>query len=243
MTSWFEGEQKLLNNLIGSKMDLIITSGLHKGSYASSLQELGEELIGVDHPTAKGKNLPVSRSAELSIRIENPNGIYHANVAVVRSAVNENIPILWLKLLSPLEKVQRRMFVRVPASIKATAFFLGFKDDIPEPFNGGSPEASAGLNLPPKEWFPVRIADISLGGIGISAKQDVLHFCLEGGRYLLLMKVSDTTMFLVGKIVKISTKKDSAIEMGFAYEGFPVSVEKVLMSYIRHQELLGRGRG
>jgi len=241
MKSGFEEARKLLNGLIGSRADLIITSGLHKGSYISSLEELGDDLIGVAHPTFKGRFLPVSRNAELALKIDSPHGVYQATVAVARSALNENIPLLWLKLVSPLEKIQRRMFVRVPTSIKAIAFFLG-SDGIQDILdNAETPEASEEISLPPKEWFSVRISDISLGGIGILIKQDVAHFCLEGGRYLLLIKISDTTMFLVGKIVKILIKKEGIIEIGFAYEGIPVSIEKIMMSYIRQQELMVRG--
>ena len=58
----------------------------------------------------------------------------------------------------------------------------------------------------------------------------------------MLMTVSGVTVFVVGKIVKILLRKDGAtIEIGFAYEGFPVSVEKLLMGFIRQQELMARG--
>jgi len=235
----FEEACKILKGLLGFRADLIITSGLHKGSYVSALEEFGDNLIGVAHPTRKGRFLPVSRNAELSFKIDSPNGVYQATAAVVRSALNENIPLLWLKLLSPLEKVQRRMYVRVPTSIKASAFFLS-ADELPEP-DELSEKPSQEIVLPPKEWFSVRISDISLGGIGISIKQDIAHYCLEGGRYLLLMKISDTTLFIVGKIVKILIKREGAVEIGFAYEGFPVFIEKIMMSYIRQQELMARG--
>jgi len=238
MESRFEEARKLLNGLIGSKVDLIITSGLHKGSYVSGLEEIGDDLIGVTHPTFKGRFLPLSRNAELSLKIDSPHGVHQATVAVSRSILNVNIPLLWLKLVSPMEKVQRRMFVRVPTSIKASAFFLGV-DDIPESLD--ETEGQVEISLPPKEWFSVRISDISLGGIGISIKQDIARFCIEGGRYLLLMKISGVTMFIVGKIVKILIKKEGMFEIGFAYEGFSVSIEKIMMSYSRQQELMARG--
>jgi len=228
----FEEARKLLGGLIGSRVDLIINSGLHKGSYVSSFEELGDGLIGVSHPTLKGRFLPLSRNAELFVKMDSPHGVHQATAAVVRSALNANIPLLWLKLVSPVEKVQRRMFVRVPASIKASAFFLS-ADDLKEP--------SEDFSLPPKEWFSVRISDMSLGGIGISIKQDLIPYCLEGGRYLLLMKIGDASIFIVGKIVKILIKKEGAIEIGFAYEALPFSIEKIKIGYIRQQELMARG--
>ena len=223
--------RKQLESLIGSKVELVISSGLYKGVFLSSLEEIDGGLVGVSHPMFKGAFLPALRSTELLMKIEGPSCIYQATAAVARSVLNVNIPLLWLKLVSTLEKVQRRMFVRVPSSIKADAFFLGGIEA------GELPE---GTLLPPKEWFAVRISDISLGGIGISIKEELVPYCLEGGRYLLLMKIGGSTFFIVGKLVKILTKKEGNIEVGFAYEGLPVAVEKIMGSYIRQQELMTR---
>jgi len=229
MNSELDETRKQLDSLIGSKINLIINSGLYKGSYPSTLEEVEDGLVGVSHPTFKGAFLPASRSTELFMKIESSNCIYQSTVAVVRSALKLNIPILWLKLASDLRKVQRRMFVRVPTFIGANAFFLEAPD---------FPERTA---QPSKEWFFVRISDISLGGIGISIKENLIPLCLEGGRYLLLIKISNTPIFIVGKIVKIMPKRESSVEVGFAYEGMSVSAEKIMGSYIRQQELTTRG--
>ena len=226
----FEEARKQLEGLIGSKVELTITSGLHKGTYVSSLEELDNGSIGVSHPTFKGAFLPIARGTELVMKIETPNCIYQAVVAGLRGVFNVTIPLLWLKLVSALEKVQRRMFVRVPTSIKAEAFFLG-----------GIGELSEDGSWPPKEWFSVRISDISLGGIGITIKQDLVPYCVENGRYLLSIKIDNVTLFIVGKIVKILIKREGVIEIGFAYESLPVSVEKTMVGYIRQQELMARG--
>ena len=164
------------------------------------------------------------------MKIEGPNCIYQATTTVTRSVFNVTIPLLWLKLTSVLEKVQRRMFVRVPAAIKADAFFLGGIEELPED-----------VALPPREWFSVRLSDISLGGIGIAIKENTISYCIEGGRYLLLIKIGNSTFFIVGKIVKIIPKREGSIEVGFAYEGLSVSVEKIMGGYIRQQELITRG--
>jgi len=229
MSSEFDEARKQLDSLIGSKVTLVINSGLYKGSYPSTLEEVEDALVGVSHPTFKGAFLPASRSTELFMKIESSNCIYQATVAVVRSALNLNIPILWLKLVSALKKVQRRMFVRVQTYIGANAFFLEAPD---------SPERTT---LPSKEWFFVRISDISLGGIGISIKENLIPHCLEGGRYLLLIKIGNTAIFIVGKIVKILPKREGSVEVGFAYESLSVSAEKIMGSYIRQQELTTRG--
>ncbi|MCL2009073.1 MAG: flagellar brake protein [Synergistaceae bacterium] len=227
-----EEARKLLDNLIGSRIELVITSGLYKGSYNSTLEELEDGLAGVYHPTLKGAFLPALRGTSLLMKIETPNCIYQADTVASRSSLNVAIPLLWLKLVTPLEKLQRRMFVRVPTSISANAFFLGGPEmeDLP-----------ADAVLPPSEWFSVRISDISLGGIGLSLKENLVPYCLEGGRYLLSMKIGGNSFFIVGKLVKILGKKTSNTVVGFAYESLSVSAEKIMGGYIRQQELMTRG--
>ena len=225
-----EETRKHIESLIGSKVELVITSGLYKGSYPSTFQEYENGMVGVSHPMLKGAFLPALRSTELVMKIETSNCIYQAIMAITRSVINVTIPLLWLKFISTLEKVQRRMFVRVSTSVKAEIFFLGIDYDPPE-----------GVDLPAKDWFSVRISDISLGGVGISIKENLLPYCIEGGRYLLLIKISNTTFFIVGKVVKILKKRDANTEIGLAYESLSVFAEKIMGSYIRQQELMTRG--
>jgi c-di-GMP-binding flagellar brake protein YcgR len=231
MSTEFEQNQKQLEELIGSKVEIVIAFGLYKGSYPSRLEEVENGLIGVAHPTSRGALLPALRSTELLMKIEGVNCFYHATVTVMRPTVNVAVPLLWVKLVSALEKVQRRMFVRVPCSIKAEAFYLDAKEE-------SSEEA---VLSPPKEWFSVRISDISLGGVGISMKKDLISYCLEGGRYLLFMNIGGTSFFLVGKLVKIFRRNDANIEIGLAYEGLTSFIEKLMGGYIRQQEFITRG--
>ncbi len=230
MNMEFEQSQKLLKELVGSKVELVITSGLYKGSYPSRLEELENGLVGVAHPMIRGALLPALRSTELAMKIEANNCFYQATVSVLRSTVNVALPLLWLKLVSVLEKVQRRMFVRVPCSIKADIFFLGADSELPE-----------GVVPPPKEWIPVRLTDISLGGIGILIREDKVYYCIENGRYLLQMTIGGTVLFVVGKLVKILKKKEGYVEVGVAYEGLAAFAEKLMGGYVRQQELITRG--
>ena len=231
MGSEFEEARGLLESLIDSKLDLLITSGLYKGSYISTLAEVSEGLVGVYHPSHKGAYLLTLRGTELLMKIEAPSCVYQAAVAVARSDLSLQIPLLWLKLISALEKVQRRMFVRVPSSINGSAFFLGTaEENLPE-----------SISIPPEGWFSVRISDISLGGIGISIKENLMPYCLEGGRYLLSIKIGNIAFFIVGKIVKILANRAGSFDVGFAYEGLSVFTEKIMVGYIRQQELMTRG--
>ncbi|MDR3231759.1 MAG: flagellar brake domain-containing protein [Synergistaceae bacterium] len=230
MNTEFEQSRKQLEELVGSKVELIITSGLYKGSYPSRLEELDNGLLGVAHPMVRGALLPALRSTELLMKVETSSGFYQATVLALRSTVNVTFPLLWLKLLTVMEKVQRRMFVRVPSAIKVNICFLGCDAELPE-----------GTLLPPREWILARVSDISLGGAGILLKDNFSEFCVEGGRYILQMTVSSGTFFLIAKMVKILKKNQGSLEVGVAYEGLAAFTEKVLGGYIRQQELMTRG--
>jgi c-di-GMP-binding flagellar brake protein YcgR len=231
MSAEIEQTGKQLLELISSKVELVITSGLYKGSYASRLEEVEDKLlVGVAHPTVRGVFLPVMRSTELLLKIETSGCFYQATVSIVRNSLNVTVPLLWLKLMTPLEKVQRRMFVRVPCSIQADAFFLGCDAELPE-----------GTHLPQRQWFPVRVVDMSLGGCGISVKKNMHSYYLEGGRYLLSLNVGGTSFFLTGKLIKIFKKNDVTVEAGLAYDGLTALLEKLMGAFIRQQELLTRG--
>lgn len=237
MESGFVGTIKQLENFIGAKAELAITSGLNKGSYPSSLEDIDGELLGVSLPALRVGILQVSQNTKLFVKIETPYGIYQGTAVAMQSDLTANVPLLWLKLVSALDKVQRRMFVRVSSSFKADAFFLGETEikELPE-----------GVTLPPKQWFSVRVTNISLGGIGIgigigtSLKDNPLPYCFVGGRYLLLLKIGKAALFVPGRIVKILKKKEGSIEVGFSYDGLSVSAEKILLGYIRQQELAAR---
>ena len=95
--------------------------------------------------------------------------------------------------------------------------------------------------MPPKEWLAVRVSDISLGGVGFSVKDPLVHYCLEGGRYLLQLNIEGTGFFIVGKLVKILKKNGPFTEIGLAYEGLTAFIEKLMGGYIRQQELITRG--
>lgn len=230
MNAEFEQSRSMLEALIGAKAELVISSGLYKGNYPSRIEELENGLVGVAHPMIRGALLPALRSTELLLKIEADNCFYQATTVALRSTVNVTIPLLWLKLGTVLEKVQRRMFVRVPSALKTEIFFLGFDADLTE-----------GVSFPPKEWFPGKLSDISLGGVGISIRDPDNIYCLEGGRYLLRLNIGGTSFFLVSKLVKVLKKVEGQAEVGMSYEGLAAFTEKTMGAYIRQQELMTRG--
>lgn len=238
-----EKMQNLLQELIGSKVELGIANGLYKGNYASRLEDLsppakdGSPLLGVAHPMFKGALLPMARNLDLNLRIESSGYFYQGEAEIIRHVINVPIPLLWLALKAPLEKVQRRMFVRVPCLIKGQAFLLEADSDEKE-----TEEAPPRSPLPERRWFPIMLRDMSLGGVGVGIRHPELPFVVERGRYLLQAAIGDTEFFLICRLIKIfSADEEGGIVAGMAYEGLPAFTEKLMGGFIRQQELSSRG--
>ena len=199
-----EKMQNLLQELIGSKMELGIANGLYKGSYASRLEDLspsaedGSLLLGVAHPMFKRALLPMARNLDLNLRIESGGYFYQGEAEIIRHVINVPIPLLWLALKAPLEKVQRRMFVRVPCLIKGQAFLLEAEPDEKE-----TEKTPPHPPLPECRWFPIMLRDMSLGGVGVGIRRPELPFVVERGRYLLQAAIGDTEFFLVCRLIEI----------------------------------------
>lgn len=236
--------QDLLQELIGSRMELGIADGLYKGNYASRLEDLsssgdGLPLLGVAHPMFKGALLPMSRNLELTLRIEASGYFYQGEGQIVRHVINARIPLLWLALKGPLERTQRRMFVRVSCMIRAQAFLLEVDP------GGGSAEEKDGAPRPPlpeRRWFPIMLQDISLGGVGVAVRRTEAPYLRERGRYLLQAAIADSEFFLVCRLINVfSVDEDGDAEAGMAYEGLPAFTEKLMGAFIRQQELSSRG--
>ena len=236
--------QDLLQELIGSRMELGIADGLYKGNYASRLEDLspsedGLPLLGVAHPMFRGVLLPMARNLELTLRIEAVGCFYQGEAQIVRHVMNGRLPLLWLALEAPLERTQRRMFVRVPCKIKAQAFLLEVD---PEEENAGGEEEAPQPPLPERCWFPVVLQDISLGGVGVAVRRTEAPYLRERGRYLLQVAIADSEFFLVCHLVKVFNVGGSGdVEAGMAYEGLPAFTEKLMGTFIRQQELSSRG--
>lgn len=233
--------QDLLQELIGSKMELGIADGLYKGNYASRLEDLSSSedgllLLGVAHPMFKGALLPMARNLELTLRIEANGNFYQSEAQIARHDINAQIPLLWLALKGQLERTQRRMFVRVPCMIRAQAFLLEVDpEDVGE---AGAPQPP----LPERRWFPIMLQDISLGGAGVVVQGAEAPYLRERGRYLLQVTIADSEFFLVCHLIKVfSVAENGDTEAGMAYEVLPAFAEKLMGGFIRQQELSSRG--
>lgn len=235
-------EEKLLGALVGSKAELNFATGLYKGSYISRVEDFSMSpndnempMIGLAHPMFKGALLPISRGLEMTLKIDGQNCFYQSEAEIVKSIANAPIPMTWVRLLSPLSRVQRRAFVRVSCNINASACFI---ESGSEPEEKEGHEEHAAAHQPEIRWFPLIVKDISLGGVGAEVGAEEAPMCQKNSRYLLNLTIDDTEFFLVCSLVKIFGRgEDGNISVGLSYEGISAFVERLMLAFIRQQEL------
>lgn len=213
----------MLARCIGSKVSLVIDAGLYKGTYPSRLEDVDSEALGLAHPLMRGSLLPVHRNVQLRMTVEAEGALFSSVVSISRGLVRESLPLLWVTPVGEANKIQRRLFVRVPCLLKIGLFRLEGEEYRPEK----------------EEWAFVSARDISLGGVGFTVQPEKEHVFSQGGRYLLEITLQEKKFLLVGKLVK-KMPKSGFWELGLAFEGVPSFVEKPLGSFIRQQELAGR---
>ncbi|MDR1741436.1 MAG: flagellar brake domain-containing protein [Synergistaceae bacterium] len=231
MSSPFDQTRRLLSGLVGAKVTLSSDRGANAGSYSTRLEAIGDDEVAVARLAEKGRFVPVHAGMDMTMRIEGSGCFYEAAVMVSRLSMGDTVPLMWVRFASVLERIQRRMFVRVPCSVDARCFYLDYD----------GPAADARTIYPEREWFPIHVTDMSLGGIGASINKSVGSYCIIGGRYLLLLYVGEASFFLVGKLVKMFERNVKSVEMGVAFNsGISAFTEKLMTDFIRKQEFTNR---
>ncbi len=213
----------MLKNSIGVKASLIIDAGLYKGTYASKVEDVEGDSVGLAHPLMRGALLPVHRNVQMKMRVEMGGALYFSLVSITKGIVRGEIPLLWVTPVGEADKIQRRHFVRVPCLLKVGLFRLEGEGYRPEK----------------EEWAFVTAKDISLGGIGFAVLKSKGEAYAEESRYVIEFFLQETKIMLAGKIVK-KMPKDDVFDIGVAFDSVPASVEKALGRFIRQQELAGR---
>lgn len=213
----------LLNNSIGTKVDIINKSGLHKGNYTSSLIDVKNGLIGLAQPMYRGTWMFMS-GVELIIRIKSGDTLLEAAIfSRETSSKDYSVPILWVVLSGEITKIQRRSFLRVPCYVETRCFDLG----------AGVPEL--------KNWFDVLLKNVSLGGAAASVRDgsDTSRY-IRGERYLLAANLGSGVMFFDSLLRNIIVGEDGLPTGAFSFEGLSVCQERIMMGFVRKQELAAK---
>ena len=220
-----------LNKSIGCRVDVINKSGINKGIYSSSLMDLKGSLIGVAHPMYKSSWIQMS-GLELILNIKNESNILEVPVISRGTTFEGQLLILWVEPIGEANKVQRRNFVRIPCFLDASTCFLEIYSDILD--NEDNQDYQ-------REWVPIIINNISLGGISAKVKPGFTDNLYKKGRYLMALDLGGGLMFLNLLLRNISNDSDDNIPNGaYAFGGLTVFQERTIGNYVRQKELAGK---
>ena len=219
-----ENAVQLLAEKIGVKADIHIEAGLYKGHYPSSLEDVQGNLIGVAHPLRRGGLLPVYREVEFGLFLQDEKAPLYIKVISHRCDLSGRVPILWVRPIGSVEKIQRRRFVRVPCFL-STEFWI-FEEEDALPLSG--------------TWRKGSILDISLGGLRLQYKNKTRLFEKNMHAFFFL-ELEETRFPCAGEIVWAPPQKEENLfEVGVEFGGMTRSMEKALRVFIRQQEISSR---
>ncbi|HBV85995.1 flagellar brake protein [Desulfosporosinus sp.] len=103
----------------GLAVELTVLEGEYEGHYRSRIEEVGERLLSVGVPFENGELVPVREGTKVKITFYDETAVYSFEGKIMQR-IAIPLPILVLVLPDSVEKVQRRDFVRVPASFPVT---------------------------------------------------------------------------------------------------------------------------
>ena len=104
---------------MGLTIELIVLEGDYEGHYRTRIEEVGERLLSIGAPFEHGEVIPVREGTKVRVRFWDEVAVYSFEGEIMQR-IAVPVPTLILVLPETVNKVQRRDFVRVPASFPLT---------------------------------------------------------------------------------------------------------------------------
>jgi len=139
--------------------------------------------------------------------------------SAVRSDLASPVPLLWVRPVGELIRIQRRRFLRVPCLLRGAFFLLDV--EARSPMRG--------------EWRECDVLDISLGGARLRSPR--VEELRTGDRVLLSLAIEGNSFMFVAKIVRLQESSDGLKEIAIEFESLFPLAETALIRFIRKQEL------
>lgn len=220
MISVSRGEGRL-NLSLGTKGEFRVEDGLFKGTYSTRLEDLREDVLGLAHPMFKGALLPVYRDMDCELVAEDGRSPVRVPCVVIRSDVAGPVPILWVRVTGPAERIQRRRYLRVPCVKEFRIFPLEVEQM--SPLSG--------------RWLKGIAVDMSLGGVRFNIEYP--YRISPGDRFLCIMSFGGGAFPSVVRVMRVEGAS-GGWKCGGSFEAIPRWAEKYIIEFIRSQELNSR---
>lgn len=139
----------------GEKIELVVTEGSYRGEYISIILSTDSSEITVAIPVVRGHFVPIRPGSSVEVRVCRNDAIYMYSTEILRRVEEGGLKGLVLPMPNKITRMQRRGDVRVEVSLPAELWIYD------------SPQK--------EQWkvLPVRIIDLSAGGLRIELSQEL----------------------------------------------------------------------
>jgi c-di-GMP-binding flagellar brake protein YcgR len=202
---------------IGARINLLVMNSYNQSQYVSRVDNINEDgSIDVLIPISKRKIVYINNDTALKVIIASEGAIYEFKAEIVEKLFGV-VPLLRLKRVSDIQKIQRRNYFRLKATNKfKIRKLINLKEAIYS------------------EYFEVTMVDISGGGLAFNAEIELdINDLIEVN-----MDLNSKTINLLGKIVRADKDEDKAkmFSYGVNFEKIAEIERNVIMRYIFEEQ-------
>ncbi|MGE5628546.1 MAG: flagellar brake protein [Solirubrobacterales bacterium] len=178
-----------------------------EGRYKSTIQEIGEDYIGISIPILNGKYLPLPNGSEVDAFYYLGRDVYEFSTTVVGTKMDNKILIIVLNKPTSYEKVQRRNFARATTLTNVT-----YARKIGENY----------------ENFQGVMLDLSGGG----ARLHVYQKLRPGETILVYVPINDEIFNFKSQVIRIENQVDQECTVGLCFIDVEKAQREKLIKYV-----------
>jgi c-di-GMP-binding flagellar brake protein YcgR len=202
---------------IGARINLLVMNSYNQSQYVSRVDNINEDgTIDVLIPISKRRIVYINNDTALKVIIASEGAIYEFKAEIVEKLFGV-VPLLRLKRVSDIQKIQRRNYFRLKAvNMIKIRKVINLKEAIYS------------------EYFEVTMVDISGGGLAFNAEIELdINDLIEVN-----MDLNSKTINLLGKIVRADKDEDKAkmFSYGVNFEKIAEIERNVIMRYIYEEQ-------
>lgn len=206
-----------VNFNMNSKCEILIDED--NSVYKSSIQDMGEDYIGIAIPICEGKYAPLKENEQVTVVYYDKDNLYGFNTNVI-GRKRDTIPIILLSVPKSIKKIQRRKFFRVNL-LKDVEYLKVDKDLSASTFNK--------LIKNPKNFTKALMIDLSGGGIRLKTKEEIK----SGDRFIIKISLDNEDVFVIDDCIRVYKDLDSNLYVsGFTFVNIDAKVQDKIIAYV-----------
>lgn len=202
---------------INSKCEILIDKD--NGIYKSTIQDLGDDYIGITIPVYNGKYAPLNRNERVMVIYYSEDNLYGFDT-VVAGRKKDGVPLILLSMPSNIKKIQRRKFFRV-STLKEVMYVKVDKVISESYFND--------IVKDTKKFSKGLLSDLSGGGLRLKTKEEIK----AGDRFIIKINFEKEDVFLIIECIRSYKDIDNNLYIsGFSFVNIDTKVQDKIIAYV-----------